>query len=117
MPRIGGVVGRKAVQPFVLEELLKHPGEVIYIDDLAKNLGLLTQSVQNVTSQILQKRDDIEIEIRGRAWRYNPNKKKEDETKKKETGKRLFEEIGLTKSGHIVIQDDHGAIYLANELQ
>lgn len=85
------------------------PGQTVYLQDIAKDLGADSRTVQRGIYALI-KSDSLPIAVvhAGQAWRYDPNGAK--------GGGRLFEELATTKQGHILVQDEHGNVYRLEEL-
>lgn len=106
-------MGAPRTRPQVLNYLMNHPGESLYIDDIAKATKLDTKQVLSAIGNLVHvDGEPVETVQRGRIWRYNPN----GQRKAKAPEKRMFEEIGPAKDGSIVIQDLDGNLYKAVEL-
>lgn len=96
----------------VLEYFTKSPGEILYTSDITKNLNLTKDQVQSAISRFKNRKGiNFEVISAGHAYRYQPGPAEE-----KKTGNRVFEEIGVTKKGDIIIQDSDGNLYRAEEL-
>lgn len=101
-PRVRGV--RSAL----LEEFHRKPGQVLYLQDLMTALDFEERQVRNSLNAILRMGNSgIVVDIPGRSWVYRPAK---------QSSKRMFQEIGKTKNGAIVIEDENGNLYAAKEL-
>ena len=101
------------IQAHVMAQFTKHPGSVIYLNDMAAESKFDARQLQNSVRQIINRNilPGIEIVSRGNSWRYMPNKKVEADPK--ETG--LLEKLGSTKSGKILVRDEDGTIYTLGE--
>lgn len=122
----------KGIRGALMEYFAKHPNEPVFLRDLVAATGLITVQVQGNISNIMRDHKlgylDFNIEriSAGQVWMYKPSAKSEAvETEKGENPsldystqhKRVFEELGTTKRGSIVIQDDEGNLYKAVELE
>lgn len=94
----------------VSEYLHRRPGEEVFVTDIAKDLGLTKKQVQNCVTNAMREGawPDVEIVTRGNSWRFIPDNRND-----RKSNKRMFEEIGVTKDGSIVIQDTDGNLYRA----
>lgn len=101
----------KVIKPQVIEYFTKRPGETLYVTDLASALGVDKTQVQQCITNFKLKGEmpDLETLVRGNSWVYKPNHNKSND-------KRLFEELGVTKSGAIVIQDSDGNLWRAEPI-
>ena len=133
------------IQSRVLREITQHPGEIVYADTIARDHNLTARQVANAVYNLRQRKDlEIEVIIQGSAWRWHPNATqpasdaplipslaKEDlpvdipttrqglvvtETKKPKREKRIFEEVGPTKSGLVVRDIEDDKLYILDEL-
>lgn len=110
----------------------EHPNELIHIDDLhmeaeAKGIKATDQSIQSSLSYMrhLYKEGKGQVfpeqMLKGVSWKYTPTdtdpgpEEPEEELKKPE--KRMFEEVGVTKTGVIVAQDTEGNLYRVTEME
>jgi hypothetical protein len=107
---------RKIIKPQLMEYFQKSPGLVQYVNDLAKNFGVNEHQMQECIAGIIRGNDlpGLAVEIRGRSWCYKPTVPKSAPTTARE--KRMFEEIGETRDGSIIMQDEGGKLYSAKEL-
>jgi hypothetical protein len=103
----------------LMEYFSKHPGTHVFLRELVETTQRTAEQVQgNISNLVRDHRSGklnfyIECVTRGQVWMYLPNKEK-PEVKRK--GMRLFEELGTTKRGTIVIEDDEGNLYEAKDL-
>lgn len=104
----------QSVQPRVLHYLEQHVGENVYHQDVSKQLDLTESQVKEAIYH-LRKKDNlsgsIEVVVAGSIWRYDPSKRES-----KKSGKRIFEELGVTHQGEIILQDEEGNLFRASEL-
>lgn len=109
-------MGSTPVRHEVLAVITKRPGEIIYLKDIVAATGLDEKQVQSAINNM--RRDDPTLEstiqtvARGQAWRYDPTGRR-----RKDGEKRMFEELAVTKTGALIIQDQDGNLYRAEELQ
>lgn len=107
-------MGYMLLYPVLLEYLTKRPGEVLNTADIARDIKATESQVKGAVKTLLGHGHDIESVSRGNAYIYR-GLKQEIKTAKK-SDKRIFEEIGQSKSGAIVIQDAEGNLYKAEEI-
>lgn len=111
---------RGAVRAAVLTFFEKNPGMAIYVEDLVKDTGYTRTQIQaSIYNLIKSGLYDLTSEAHGQIWRYRGLKRESprySEENKRSNGRRLFEEVGSTKKGTIVIQDEKGNLFEANEL-
>lgn len=104
---------RRNVKPLVFQRLVERPGQITFLSDLMEavqkaNGAARETSIQNAMSQLIEEGKPIEVETRGHAWVYRPNAKVKD--------KRVFEEIGTTSSGMVLVEGSDGKIYRLEEM-
>lgn len=103
-------VRNRGAQARILEYMEQHTGQPVYTDTIVKELGLPARTIQNTIGQLRDAKGfAIETISAGRAYRYRG-------TTAAANGKRVFEEIGTTKEGHVIIQADDGTLYRAEAL-
>lgn len=102
----------------ILSYLITKPYIEIPVADLAKETGFTLTQVSNAVVHLRESGIRIEIPMRG-VYRYIPGAppaaKKEDKAKP-EKSKQLFEELGRTKSGEIIVEGEDGALYKLCEI-
>lgn len=106
----------KNIKPLTLQHLTQRPGSQVFLDDIVQFIKGVNkeeprrQSVQNAIRALIDDdKQPIEIVLPGNCWRYQPNAPKDP-------AKRIFEELAVTKAGTILIQDQAGVIYKAEEI-
>lgn len=98
---------------FLKEYFTKRPGQELFLDDIledahAEGYAWSARQLQGaIANAVYQNVLSLETIIRGRSWRYLPEKQND---------RRVFEEIGVTKEGRVVIQDNEGTLWLAEQL-
>lgn len=99
----------------VIKYFEERPGSTVHMDDLLLAIpGVDRNALQNAISFIKNRKGfQIDIVIAGQAYRYSPNGKPAEEPK---PAKRVFEEIGQARDGSVIIQDETGNLYRAQEL-
>lgn len=113
---MGEPARRGQVQPAVWAYLTAHKDEQLWRDDIAAETGFTGEQVsQCVWGLITRKKLPIKVLLRGQSWVYSPH---EPETKvvAQPVEPRLFDEIGATRDGTLIIQDVNGTLYRATEL-
>lgn len=101
----------RGVAARVLQYLSERPGSTVWITELAGTLNIEQRQVaQAVYYLATTKSQPIETVMNGNAWTYAPNKA---QTK---PSRPLFEQIGVTKDGVLVLEDESGTLYRATEM-
>lgn len=111
-------MSRISFRPAILKYLEGRPGVRVYVDDIARSIGCTRDQAQSAMSNL---RNDvpslpIEVVLPGNVWRFGPPSVVRDGLRPELPTKRIFEELAVTKSGEILIQDEAGAIYRASEM-
>lgn len=122
--------GSKPLTWRLRDYLVSRPHVTVHCDELARELNVTEYQVQiginNMRRGHLDIRPHIEIITQGRSWRYTPSStlNVESVTTTRDVGAspestfdasdespRLFEEVGTTADGDIIIRDDDGVLY------
>lgn len=114
----GGKIGRRIIKPTVVEHFQKAPGVPQYVNDLSKAFAVSEHQIQECVAGIIRNNSlpGLTCEIRGRSWMYRPQATEAADPNPRKPSARMFEEIGETRDGSVIIQDDAGKIYRAQEL-
>lgn len=105
-----------AIVSDVMKYFDTHQGIIVYLADLVEALGI-DENQARIGVNNLRHKDDfykthIETVVRGNAWRFCPN----NAPKKKADNRQVFEEIGKTKDGSLILESEEGTLYKATEL-
>jgi hypothetical protein len=124
----------------VLRYLTEHAGEVVYAQHIIDKTGLTLARVRNAINNMrsesvyngLPLRDYIEVIVQGDAWRYTTEPYDQSSNRRKKSliatspaarqlaasgaGGRMFEEIGSSVDGGILVRCEDGRIYKATEI-
>lgn len=102
----------RGIRAKLVEYFIKNQGVPVFLKDIREFTGATSDvAVQNAISNLRGEGDwesKIMIQAAGRVWVYRDIPMP--------TGKRLFEELAVTKTGDIIIQDNDGKVYRAVEL-
>lgn len=106
-----------AVTPTVLRYLHAHIGETVFLKDIAVATKFTERQVQNSILHMVNNGVEwVEVVSRGQAWRYHgpmPEVAPEPAQKKEP---RLFDEVGVTRDGTLIIADLDNNLYRAEPL-
>lgn len=107
-----GRKGRGVVRDKVLKYIEKASGTTVYVDDMAKDLGLTDQQIRGAVRGLIDGGTcpQIVVVIGGRAWRWDAS------ASKGITGRKLYEELTTTKAGVVLVQDEDGNVFKLEEL-
>lgn len=92
----------------------EHTGVEVFLKDLLEEFPKYTAvQIQSNVNNLNRTNTEISVDtlLRGQSWIYRPNGKKAAPTN------RVFEQIAVTKTGALIIQDDAGTLYKATELE
>jgi hypothetical protein len=111
---------REARSPKVLEVLRKHRGTDVTIGQIMEETGFTREQVHSSVHHLITRNAlPITAVVRGNVYRYehsNAGEPKVDAEQEKPE-RRLFEEIGTTKNGTVVAQDQDGNLYRVVEME
>lgn len=107
-----GRAGRGVVRDKVLKYIERASGTTVYIDDMARDLGLKDAQIRGAVRGLIDSGNCPQLvpTIAGRAWRWDASAKASKPTK------RMFEELTVTKAGVVLVQDEDGNVYKLEEL-
>lgn len=117
------MAARYSVAAPVLKFITDKPGQVIYLEDVMAATKFTRKQVQMAIynaqtgkggRNVHKLAHQIETIVQAQAWRYMPNKEKEEEAKPE---KMIYQEVGTTKSGKIIAEDLNGGLFLVTELE
>ena len=83
-------------------------GQEVYLSDVATEFELTYQQVIRAAYR-LSRKDSTFVKVTNGVYSYRPSKMSS-------SGKRIFEELAVTKTGRILIQDENGVVYAAEIL-
>ena len=95
----------------ILHYMENHIGENVYVDDISQAANCTREQAQAAINNMRHDAFPIESIVAGNVWRYTG-----ETAKAQKQSKRMFEELAVTKSGDILIQDLDGVVYRAVEL-
>lgn len=109
----------RGIRATLMEYFAKRTGEYVYANDLMKATSLSLDQIQGNINNLI--RDDklgklnfpIEVITRGQIWVHRPAPAKVEPVQHE---RRVFEELGWTKRGTLIIQDEKGTLFEATEL-
>jgi hypothetical protein len=94
----------------VAQYLVKREGKLVYVQELQKDLGLDQRQAQNALYYVKAHTEvgkGVEVIQRGAIYRYVAPRNGEG---------RVFEQLATTKDGHLILQDEEGNLYRAEQL-
>lgn len=106
---------RKPIRAAIMAVFTARPGQVVWLSEIQQATGETNprrvQAAMAAMAAMVREADmGLAVHTRGQAWTYRPTPAAQTPTR------RMFEEIGPTKDGAVVIQDDAGRLYRATEL-
>lgn len=112
-------MARKNVRTPVLQYLGAKQGETVFVEHMAVDLDLESRQIQNVMLHLVHDmRHDIDVIVRGQAWIYRGMFEVVAPEPATNNGPdpRLFDEVGTTISGDLIIADQNNRLYRAEPL-
>lgn len=110
---------RRLIRPDVLRFLVRRTGEICFLKDIVTETGFTERQVQSCIAHLIEEGVPITVETRARAWRYMPEPmleaKREPEHKPEDDD--VFERVGVTRSGKIIVRGDSSTLYVLHELE
>ncbi len=120
----------------VLRYITRRPGEIVFASDISKDTKWSVFQVQQSVYGMRDRNPDLKRQIQvvqqGRSWRWVPDKvegqgaapvppppepEPEPEPQPKTNARELFEQIGKTKKGTVLVQGESGQIFKLVELE
>lgn len=83
----------------------RHPGARVWLKDLVELTGGAPTGIQTVMGKLVGE-GQAQVVTRGNCWQIG---------KAQQSGG-LFEQIGTTKNGDLVVQDEDGRLFVAREV-
>lgn len=109
----------------VLKYFADRPGDIVFIEDMRAALNLrdvqITSAIHHLSKRGRRNvRAIIETVNAGQSWRYlgmdDTQNVPEKQTQTRTEPLRVFEEIGTTRDGSLIIQATDGKLYRATEM-
>lgn len=105
-------MGSAATSPKVLDYLYRNANVHVHAMDIVRDTGLTLLQVQGAIGNLRRTKGmDIETIIAGQVFVLHTKNEAA-----KVNGKRVFEELGTTKDGRLIIQDADGNLFEAKEM-
>lgn len=105
-------MGATSYREHVSRYLSTKPDQIVWCQDMARDLGLSEEQVKNAVKGALDSPEQelskhITIVSAGKAWRWDSGGK----TVRGESDKRLFEELVSLDDGRVLVQGSDGKVY------
>lgn len=113
-------MGSTPIRPYVRKYFETHPEFKIWrkdlIDYVTKESGTepTIAGVLHAVNQLIKDGQPIEPVDRGHSWIYH-NKKTDDKTKS--ASRKLFELVGETKTGAMILEDEQGSVIVVKPIE
>jgi hypothetical protein len=110
---------RRQVRPDVLRYLVRRTGEICFLKDIVTETGFTERQVQSCIAHMREEGVPIVVETRARAWRYTADHETATTPKNahRPEDDDVFERVGTTKTGKIIVRGDSGTLYVLHELE
>lgn len=106
-------MGGRPLKADIMAYFDKKPGQTVYLKDIATDLKLTEVQVQSAISGIIREEMmPLEVVMRGRAWCYRPQPGRNGA----KPGNLVFEAIGKTREGDLVLQGEDSSLWKATQL-
>lgn len=113
-----------SIRAALLTYLDRHVGQIVSLGDIVAATGLTPSQVQSNLSNIRNARTDtgfdmaasLSVVTAGQQWIWRPVPSIPKPANATPPGKRMFEEVGTTRDGAIILQCEQGKIFKAVEL-
>jgi len=104
---------REQIAHEVLRYITSRPGEILYLKDIAEAIEANPKSVQATINSLRANQPEvgnvIDVVVRGQAYRFKGYGLS--------GSSKSYSEVGRTKKGYIILQDEEGNLYKAQELE
>lgn len=111
------MAARRGIMAEVLRHLSHNEGLICYQADVAQVLGISVTQVQQAVSYLSKKPEVNIVTLTPGAYRFKSTPKEVVAVSSNgKSSSTLFEKIGASKTGKIVLQDEDGELYVAEKL-
>lgn len=114
----------------ILRYIQDKAGQPVYLDELMQQFQAPRGSIQTVMKRLRSKVPDLHVVTAGRVWRWAPDGTPAEAPSRAQVARaagrrqpaqpqpaaRVFEEVGTTRDGGVVIRDEQGAMWRASPL-
>lgn len=110
-------MGHSPTRPQVMAYFAARPGEHCFLENIVKETKLNHGQVRGAINNMIaaNRRGELEFPLevvqKGQIWVHRPKAEEASSTVSK-----VYEQLGITKAGEIIIQDETGVLYKAQEL-
>lgn len=109
-------MGSPKTQPRCLEFLTSHPGKPVSARDLSAYTGFTAGQVQAAVRNLIASGYPIKVIMRAQVWQYEPEPETVPEPETGPASGDVWEVIGRSKNGKIILRDGSGILYGAEPL-
>lgn len=103
---------QRGIAAALLRVLSSAPGATFWVDDLMTDLGATRVQVQGSANYLIHNGHPIRVVNKGTAWTYD-EKPPAPEAPAEQL---MFEQIGTTRIGDLILQDQNSNLYRATAL-
>lgn len=106
------------IRHLVVAHLAKHAGKPVTANEIMTATGLSLTQVQAQMRMIIADGQPVTVVSRAQVWVFNPEPEAapEDETAPGDPTGEIFEGIGRTRSGAIIVRDGNGVLFVLREM-
>lgn len=118
-------MARKVIIPSILDYMRQYSDSALSAADIARPLHLTEQQVRHALANLIAGRTTlgasakhIEVVIRGNVWIWHsdPSVKLVQPIQIKQDTSTLYEEIGRSRTGTIIVEGEDGTLYKVMEI-
>lgn len=106
------------IRHLVVAHLAKNAGKPVTAEELMSSTGLSLTQIQAQMRMMIADGQPVTVIARARVWVFSPEPETEPETVTEpgDPSGEIFEGIGRTRSGAIIVRDGNGVLYVAREM-
>ena len=107
---------RGMIRPALMSHLIRNAGKPVQVEDLTSITGVELTQIQAAMRNIILSGEPVRTIVRARVWVYEPETGTEPEPDTADPTGEIFEGVGRTRSGAIIVRDGNGVLYVAREM-
>lgn len=109
-------MGFPKTQPAVLDALIKNAGKPVSLNDLKRATGFHEGQIQAAIRNLIAADQPIKIVMKAQVWQYNGTPEPETEPENGPASGDVWEVIGRSKNGKIILRDGTGLLFVAEPM-
>lgn len=106
------------IRHLVKSYLLRNAGQPVTADELQAATGLSIIQIQSQMRNMVKEGEPVTVVSRARIWTYQPEPEPEpeDETNPDDPTGEIYEGIGRTRAGKVIVRDGNGVLFILEDL-